>query len=95
MGKKVGRFARPKKLVAPGIPYVYYKTDKVERVVNCKRIESNLAVHFSHASTAEAFEKQLYPIKHGIQNVKDALERRSEAAMMFLEDYKEQCSHEE
>jgi len=95
MGKKAGRFARPKTLVVPGLPYAYNKIENEnDRKLYCGALKDKLAIHFSHASTAEAFIKGKFPIKSGISNIRDAMERRSSAATIMLEDYEDQCPHD-
>lgn len=96
LGTKAGRFARPKTLVVPGLPYVYDKIeDENDRKLYCNALKNKLAIHFSHKSTNEAFSKGRFPIKSGISDVRDAMERRSSAALVMLEDKKKQCPEEE
>ncbi len=92
MGTKAGRFARPRTLVVPGLPYVYDKIeDENDRKLYCLSLKNKLAIHFSHRSTDEAFRKDRFPIKSGVSSVRDAMERRSSAALIMLEDKKKQC----
>ena len=90
MGKKAGRFAREETLVAPGLGFVYRTVDETSRVVDCERIKDMLVVHCSHSSTDDAYQKGFFPIVN-LENMHDALERRSEAAMIFLDDFDKQC----
>jgi len=89
---KAGRFAPPGSVVVPGLPYVYDKIkDENERKLDCDALKNKLAIHFSHKSTDEAFRFGKFPIKAGVSSLEDAMERRSSAALIMLEDRKRQC----
>lgn len=90
LGKKVGRFAKVGSLVAPGLSHAYVSVDDTGRVVNCDSMKDNLVIHCSHASTDEAYQKGLFPIAD-LETFKEAMERRSEAALIFLDDFEAQC----
>ena len=89
-GKKAGRFAREGTLVAPGFSYAYASVDESARVVNCAKIKDMLTIHCSHASTDYAYKHGRFPIT-GLGSLNDVLERRSEAALMFMDDFNDQC----
>jgi hypothetical protein len=90
LGKKAGRFARAGTLVAPSLSEAYLSVDDSNRKVNCDKMKDMLVIHCSHASTVEAYTKGLYPIQ-GLETMEDAMERRSEAATIFLNDFESQC----
>ncbi len=89
---KAGRFAPPGSVVVPGLPYVYEEIeDENDRKLKCDALKNKLAIHFSHKSTDEAFRYGTFPIKSDINSLEDAMERRSSAALIMLNDRKRQC----
>ncbi len=92
MGKKAGRFAKEGSLVVHGLPQGYLSVDDSDRKVACKKLKDILAIHCSHASTDDAYKKGLYPIE-GLETLRDAMEKRSEAVAIFLHDFELQCEY--
>ena len=77
---------------ATGFPYE--KNEDGELVVNCDKIvrEESKVAHLSHRDCDEAFEKyDIYPKLDGVENPNQAIERRAEAALIVMKDYREQC----
>ena len=89
-GKQAGRFAKQGSLVAYGFAAAYKSIENSERIVNCENLKDMLVIHCSHASTDMSYGQGLFPIE-GLETMKDSLEKRSEAAAIFLEDFHSQC----
>ncbi len=89
-GKQAGRFAKEGSLVAYGFTKAYKSIDNSGRKVDCRSLKDMLVIHCSHASTDISYREGLFPIE-GLETMKDSLERRSEAAAIFLEDFRSQC----
>lgn len=78
------------KVESVGYPYLHTEDLDDPRAVNCYQANQAKVAHFSHHDSARAYEKGYYP---KLKDLKESqvLERRGEAALKVMKDYKEQC----
>jgi len=93
MGKKAGRFGKAL-VMGDSFKVAYKLVDESKREVNCIRLRNMLAIHLSHASIDEAQQSGKFPIM-GLETVREAMELRADAALIFLNDYDKQCGDTE
>lgn len=63
-----------------------FENYKGDREVDCEALKSEKAIHFSHYSTGQAYDKGVFPIKEG-----EPIQNRGLAADLFMSDYEDQC----
>lgn len=57
--------------------------------IDCKRLDGMKALHLSHESTDDAFQRGLFPMN--VTSLQDALENRGRAAEIYLAEWENQC----
>ena len=90
LGKKAGRFGKTLVMGENALSIAYTSVQESERKLNCKNLENMLAIHLSHSCIDNAIKDGKYPIV-GVDNVRDAIEVRGDAALIFMDDYEKQC----
>jgi len=90
LGKKAGRFGKTLVMGENALSIAYTSVQESERKLNCKNLENMLAIHLSHSCIDNAIKDGKYPI-FGLDNVRDAIEVRGDAALIFMDDYEKQC----
>jgi len=79
--------------------FTYHRNEEGWQWMDCNFGWKHIAIHLSHHSCAEAFKTDHYPEiddvdsdTHGLpDNWQQAVQRRSEAALKVMDDYKEYC----
>ena len=70
----------------------YCHDDSLSNVFSLRFVMNSFKNDVCLLATILYFVKSIqFPIKSGISNIRDAMERRSYAATMMLEDYEDQC----
>jgi hypothetical protein len=89
MGKKAGRFGKTL-VLGDSFKVAYDRVEESKREVNCSILRNMLAIHLSHASVDDSLQSGKFPIV-GLKTIREAMELRADAALMFLNDYEKQC----
>lgn len=72
--------------------FIYKRNKEGHQWINCKDGWRNLAVHLSHHECALSIKEDRYPeIDSFPSSVRSAIERRSEAGLRLMSDYKDKC----
>jgi hypothetical protein len=90
LGKKAGRFGKTLVMGDNSLTLAYTSVKELKREVNCKNLENMIAIHLSHGSIDNALKQNKFPII-GLDTLRDAMELRGDAALIFSEDYENQC----
>lgn len=70
--------------------FLYSLDENDEMFLNCEIGAGKLAVHLSHFGTAESWKYGLYPLDD-IEDEKEAVEKRGDAAVKMMHDYRDGC----